>query len=271
MLWLLLIAGILHAQEYTVGTFNLRYDNRYDSGNLWENRAPVVAALIRFHGFDVLGTQEGLQNQLADISKALPEYQRYGVGRDNGIDSGEHSAIFFRKDKFTLLNKGDFWLSQTPAKPSLGWDAKCCKRICSWIQLKDKTTGKSFYFFNAHYDHEGVEARIESSRLMLQKVTAIAGKTPALITGDLNGGYETDCYKILATSGVVKDVRNAAAIKYVNNGSFNNWGKSVERADVIDHIFATSQFTVTIYGILTDTYRGKYPSDHFPVLAKIKL
>jgi len=104
----------ISAQTLTVATYNLRYDNRGDSGNLWVNRAPIQSNLIRFHDFDVVGIQEGLINQLEDLSKSLPQYTRYGIGRDDGKAAGEHSAIYYKKDKFKLLKRGDFWLSQTP-------------------------------------------------------------------------------------------------------------------------------------------------------------
>ena len=268
----LLAVQIAFAQQMIIGTYNLRFDNKKDSGNLWVDRAPVVVDLIRFHDFDVLGTQEGLKNQLDDISNALPEYDRYGKGRDDGQDKGEHSVIYFKKDKFKLLKSGDFWLSQTPDKPSLGWDATCCNRICSWVQLQDKKSGKKFYFFNAHFDHQGVQARQESSKLILQKIKEIAGKDPVIFTGDLNGSQQSDWYKVLATSGWLNDSYGAVKHPYANNASFNGFGLSKRQSrDIIDHIFTTSQFTTTKWGILTDTYFGKFPSDHFPVLAVITL
>ena len=133
------------AQNLTIATYNIRYDNPKDSGNLWVNRAPVVAALIRFHDFDIFGTQEGYKNQLDDIISALPQYTYYGVGRNDGKEQGERSSIFFKKDEFKLLGKGDFWLSQTPDKPGLGWDATCCNRICSWVYLQHTKSKKKFY------------------------------------------------------------------------------------------------------------------------------
>lgn len=266
-----LFAGsMLRAQQFTVATFNLRYDNKGDSGNLWVNRAPVVASLIRFHRFDIFGTQEGLQNQLEDISAALPEYSRYGIGRDDGKEKGEHSAIFYNKEKFRLLNKGDFWLSETPDKPGPGWDARL-NRICSWVQLEDVASKKKFYFFNVHYDHQGIRARQESSKLILQKIRDLAGKEPVIFTGDFNGGHESEWYKTIATSGSMKDVYREVAHPYANGGSFNGFGASVNRSEIIDHIFVSSHFKVRRYGILTDTYRGKYPSDHFPVIADVVL
>lgn len=260
----------VHAQHLIVGTFNLRYDNAGDTGNRWKDRAPVVTSLIAFHGFDILGTQEGLKNQLDDLSNALPEYDRYGVGRDDGRDAGEHSAIFYRKQRFALLAKGDFWLSATPDKPTLGWDAKCCKRICSWVKLKDKQTGKTLWVFNAHYDHEGKVAREESSKLVLQKVKELAGKDMVLFMGDLNGGHDSDPYKIIASSGLLKDTYTMVAHPYANNPSFQAFGKQLAGDNIIDHIFVTHQFKALRWGILSDSYHGKYPSDHFPVLAEIE-
>ena len=263
--------NFMQAQSLIIGTYNLRYDNPGDSGNLWVNRAPVVAALIRFHDFDIFGTQEGLKNQLDDINNALPQYAHYGLGRDDGKDKGEHSAIFYKKDEFKVLGKGDFWLSQTPEKPSLGWDAICCNRICSWVYLQHKKSGKKFYFFNAHFDHQGMQARRESSKLILQKIKNIAGKHPAIFTGDLNGSEESEWYKTIANSGTLKDTYNEVKYPYVNNASFNAFGKAKQSKEIIDHIFITDDFTVNKWGLLTDSYYGKFPSDHFPVLAEINI
>jgi endonuclease/exonuclease/phosphatase family metal-dependent hydrolase len=256
-------------QELKVATYNIRFDNPRDSGNLWVDRAPVVASLIRFHDFDVFGTQEAFKSQLDDISKALPAYERYGVGRDDGKEKGEHSAIFYKKEVFKLLKKGDFWLSPTPDTPSLGWDAKCCKRICSWVQLQHRRTGKTFYFFNAHYDHEGVQARNESSKLVLQKIKEIADNAPVLFTGDLNGSHTSTWYQEIANSSVLKDTYGEVEFPYAPNGSFNAFNNSRKSTEIIDHIFLSKHFGVKKWGILTDTYNGKFPSDHFPVLSVI--
>lgn len=260
-----------HAQQLIIGTYNLRYDNPKDTGNLWVNRAPVIAALIRFHDFDIFGTQEGYKNQLDDIINALPQYMYYGVGRNDGKDGGEHSAIFYKTDDFKLLNKGDFWLSQTPDKPGLGWDATCCNRICSWVYLQHKKSGKKFYFFNAHYDHQGVQARRESSKLILQKIKNIAGNKPVIFTGDLNGSHKSEPYLTIANSDILKDTYSLVKYPYANNASHNGFGSTKDSTDIIDHIFITNHFTAKRWGLLTDTYHGKNPSDHFPVLADITL
>ena len=256
------------AQSFIVATFNIRYDNRSDSGNLWVNRAPVVANLIRFHDFDVFGVQEALKNQLNDINAALPEYARYGVGRDDGKHAGEHSSIFYKKEKFKLLKSGDFWLSSTPDIPGLGWDATCCNRICSWVYLENIKSKKKFYLFNVHFDHQGVIARKESAKLMVDKIKAIAGSQPVLLTGDLNGGRESEWYQTIANSGILKDVYKGVKYPYANNSSMNGFA-TPRGTSVIDHIFMSKQFSASRWGILTDSYFGKFPSDHFPVVATV--
>ncbi|MFI5451890.1 endonuclease/exonuclease/phosphatase family protein [Pedobacter sp. UC225_61] len=258
----------LNAQSFNVGTFNIRFDNPKDSGNLWINRSPVVSNLIRFHDFDVFGIQEGLKNQLDDISAALPGYARYGRGRDDGKDGGEHSAVYYKKDKYKLVKSGDFWLSETPDVPSKGWDATCCNRICSWVYLEDIKSKKKFYLFNVHFDHQGIIARKESGKLMANKIKEITGNEPAILTGDLNGDRKSEWYLTLANSNIVRDAYVEVKFPYENNSSSN--GFRVPRGmGVIDHIFISKQFTVSRWGILTDTYFGKFPSDHFPVMATV--
>ena len=258
----------LKAQSYNVASFNIRYDNPKDSGNLWVNRAPIVSNLIRFHDFDVFGIQEGLKNQLEDISTALPGYARYGRGRDDGKEAGEHSAVYYKTDKFRLVKSGDFWLSETPNVPAKGWDATCCNRICSWVYLEDIKSKKKFYLFNVHFDHQGVVARKESGKLMVQKIKEIAGNEPVLLTGDLNGSRESEWYLTIANSGLLKDAHSGVKFPYENNASSNGF-RTPRGMGVIDHIFMSKQFTASKWGILTDTYFGKYPSDHFPVMATV--
>ena len=262
------------AQRLTVATYNMRNDNNAQdsmSGNGWKQRYPVIASLVRFHDFDIFGTQECLYHQLENIKSELPGYTYVGIGRDDGKQAGEFSAIYYKTERFTPLEKGDFWLSETPDKPSLGWDAKCCKRICSWVYLQDKKSKAKFYVFNAHYDHQGIVARNESSKLVLKKIKEIAGDAPAIFMGDLNGGMESDWYKLLADSKMLKDAYYDVKYPYAPNGSFNGFGSNTDSNQIIDHIFVTKQFMATKWGILTDTYHGKYPSDHFPVEVQLEM
>jgi len=265
-----LFATATFAQTITVGSFNVRYDNPRDSGNLWSARLPRVAALIEFHDFDIVGTQEGLQHQLDGLQALLPGYTYYGIGRDDGALKGEHSAIFIKKDAFAIVDKGDFWLSETPAKPGFGWDARI-NRICSWVLLQHHVTRKKMYCFNVHYDHQAVIARKESSKLILEKIKTIAGSTPVILTGDFNGDHSSEWYQLIANSGILLDTYKRAAVPYKPNGTFQGFGPNLNPDQVIDHIFTSTHFSVSRWGVLTDSYNGKFPSDHFPVLTRITL
>ena len=266
MICALVLASTLKAQTIIAGTYNLRLETTSDVGNLWKDRYPHVKALIQFHDFDILGTQEAFKTQINDLLNAMLAYSYYGLGRDDGEGAGEHSAIFYKTEKFELLDKGDFWLSQTPEKPSLGWDATCCKRICSWVYLRIKKTKQTFYVFNAHYDHQGAEARKQSSLLILEKIKQIAPNKPVVFMSDLNGNHESDPYKILVNSDILKDTFTQVEKPYVSTNTYNNFGKNLNGIAVIDHVFTNDKFTTSKWGVLTDSYQGKFPSDHFPVL-----
>ncbi|MFI2742359.1 endonuclease/exonuclease/phosphatase family protein [Zhouia sp. PK063] len=293
VLCIVLLCQCAISQTFRVGSFNLRYDNPADSLNNWKYRKETVAKLIQFHDFDILGTQEGLQHMLDQLSAKLPEYSYIGVGRDDGKNAGEHSAIFYKKDKFQLLEKGDFWLAENPTYPHKGWDA-VLPRICSWGKFKDKESGLVFYFFNTHFDHVGTTARKESSKLILKKIKEIAGNTPTLLTGDFNVDQTSPSYKILNESSLLTDAFDIAKLKYGSDGSFNGFKINTYTDKRIDHIFVTSNFSVSKHGILTDTYHtskdaltgkadssnfpkevslymqeARLPSDHYPLLAII--
>lgn len=267
----------LYAQEITLATYNLRYsieeNYKRDSarGEDWVRRGPAAAALIRFHNFEIFGTQECLLHQLEDLVKWLPGYKYVGVGRDDGKQAGEHSAIFYNTNRFIVIEHGDFWLSETPDKPSKGWDATCCNRLCSWALFEDQQTGRRFYVFNAHFDHQGVKARNESSKLVLQKIDEIAGDQPVIFMGDLNGDHQCTWYRRLEASDQLNDTFLQVDDPYAVSGSFNGFGSSTESNNIIDHVFISKHFKTQKWGILTDTYHGKFPSDHFPVMVRVDL
>jgi endonuclease/exonuclease/phosphatase family metal-dependent hydrolase len=264
----MLISSSLLAQKIIIATYNLRYANTTDVGNLWTERKQMVVDLIQYHQFEIFGVQEAVKLQLEDIKSAMPAFDYVGVGRDDGKSAGEHSSIFYKVDRFDLLDKGDFWLSQTPDKPGFGWDSKF-NRICSWVKLKDKKSKKIFFVFNAHYDHQGMVARVESSKLVLERIQSIAGDSPVVFMGDLNGGRETDWYLQLSNSGRIKDSYTMVTNPYQLSGSFNGFNTNGVRKDVIDHIFVSKHFKAYRWAVLTDTYFGKYPSDHFPVAVEL--
>ena len=177
----------LSAQNLFVGTYNIRNHNSSDDskGNVWAKRCQVICDQLNFEDPDIFGTQEVLVGQLHDLLKGLDGYGYVGVGRDDGKEDGEYSAIFYKKDRLELLQKGNFWLNETPDKPVLGWDAACV-RICSWGEFRQKETGFRFYYFNLHMDHIGIVARREAAKLVVKKIKEIAKGAPSVLTGDFN-------------------------------------------------------------------------------------
>ncbi|MGK7396936.1 MAG: endonuclease/exonuclease/phosphatase family protein [Candidatus Cyclobacteriaceae bacterium M3_2C_046] len=258
----------IQAQDMIVASYNLRYDNKADTVNAWSKRVPRISGLIRFHGFEIFGTQEGLHHQLEDLQAALDGFEYIGVGRDDGNLAGEFAAIFYKTDLFDLEEQGNFWLSLTPDQPSVGWDA-ALPRVCSWGKFREKQTGESFYLFNVHFDHRGEEARQQSTKLVLEKMEEIAGNIPVILTGDFNFSHQHPNYRLLQEAEGLNDAFHQVPYPYVPNGTFN--GFSTENLDDrrIDHIFISPDFEVLKYGILTDTYYGKFPSDHFPVMTTL--
>lgn len=254
-----------------VATYNLRMDTPGDSLNSWSYRKDAVKSLIQFYDFDIVGTQEGFLHQLQAICE-LPGYTYSGSGREDGKNAGEHSAIIFKKDKFTVLDSGDFWLRENPAEPGLGWDATCCNRICSWVKFKDNTSGAEFFFFNVHFDHQGVVARQESGKLMISKIKEIAKDAPVICTGDFNSTPDTE--QIKGLSAFLRDSREVTEqAPYGPLGTFNRRFSFPVGNNRIDYIFVSNQFRVARYGVLTEQREGtsNYPSDHLPVVTDLIL
>lgn len=277
------------------GSYNIRYDNPGDveKGNSWQQRVPVIAGLIRFHEFDVLGTQEAFHHQLLDLQKLLPNYAYVGCGRNDGKEAGEHAAIFFRKEKFTLEQSGTFWLSQTPEQPGKGWDADL-PRICTWAKLRKNDGGRVLFVFNTHFDHRGVQARLESAKLIVSRIKEIAKDEPVILTGDFNVDQTSESYRSLHDSGILSDSFETATDRYALNGTANAFRPDSKTESRIDHVFHTKQLKPVRYGVLTDTYRtpapdskesqsgnfpgevkfsnfeARLPSDHFPVLVEFE-
>ncbi|MDR0796389.1 MAG: endonuclease/exonuclease/phosphatase family protein [Tannerella sp.] len=250
-----------------VSSYNIRMDTQADSLNAWQYRKDNVNALIRYHDFDVFGTQEGFYHQLQDILR-MPEYAYIGAGRDDGGSAGEHSAIFYKKDRFEVLEKGDFWLSETPGVPGKGWDATCCNRICSWGKFKDIKSGKTFFFFNVHFDHQGVVARQESGKLMVAKMKEITGSFPVICVGDFNSAPETE--QIVLLSDYLNDSKIISqAPPYGPEGTTNRRFANPLSLRRIDYIFVSDGIEVRKYASLTDNNGLFYPSDHIPVIAEL--
>jgi len=265
----------VQSQYLNVATYNLRNENSgdYQQGNGWSKRCPVVCELVRYHDFDVWGAQEVLHSQLMDLLNNLNEYSYVGAGRDDGKTQGEYVPVFYKKDRFTCLKSGHFWLSPVTDKPNKGWDAAYL-RICTWLQLQETGTNRIFWYFNIHLDNEGVVARDESVKLVLNKINEMCGSEPVILAGDFNVDQHDECFTQLKASDRLTDTFEAAKIRYALNGTFNDFSLNEFSDSRIDHIFVSSEFDVNRYGILTDSYRDstsiRFPSDHFPVNVELK-
>ncbi len=257
------------SQNLRVATFNIRFDNPGDAPNHWDNRKEAVAKLIQFHEFDIFGSQEGLHHQVTELKDLLPGFDYVGVGRDDGKEKGEYTALFYNREKFTVMEQHTFWLSTDTSVPNKGWDA-ALPRICTWAKIKDKRNNEQFYVFNTHFDHVGVEARKQSAQLILEKIRELASGHPVILLGDFNVDQDNPAYQLLKDSKELKDSYEAAAIRYANNGTFNSFDLTQSSDRRIDHIFISPSLRVKKYGILTDTYHNRYPSDHFPVMAELE-
>ena len=283
------------AQPLNVGSYNIRMHSKvdYKNGDGWTERREVMCDLVAYTAFDIFGSQEVCHDQLEYMLSRLPEYDYIGVARDDGKQKGEYSPVFYRRDRFELLDSGTFWLSETPDKVSYGWDA-ACRRVCSWGYFKDKLTKKKFWFFNTHMDHKGKVARVEGAKLVISKINQMCGKgAKVILTGDFNVAQDSPAYKTFAESGLLKDSYELAPVKFAPTGTFNSFKVANHTTKRIDHIFV-SEVNVLRYGVLTYHYwstnngtdaaltdapkeikaehRGVHlPSDHYPVQIFVNL
>jgi endonuclease/exonuclease/phosphatase family metal-dependent hydrolase len=260
------------AVSMRVATYNIRYESKTDDqqGNGWEKRKKPVADLIKRHGFDIVGTQEGNAKQLDELKALLDGYEFVGYPYGGPDGTLHNCATYFRKDMFKVLDEGVFWLSQTPDVPSLGWDATD-RRICQRIKFREIRSGKEFYFFNAHFYFRYEQARRNSGELMVTKIKEIAKGNPVVFVGDLNSTPE------MVQIGVIKGLLNdcAEVSKTPREGFENTFpgGRFFGEPDMrLDYVFVSSHFGVLDYKVLGDTYvENRYPSDHLPVTSLIEL
>jgi endonuclease/exonuclease/phosphatase family metal-dependent hydrolase len=271
LLLTLLVPIFVFAQQMNIMTFNIRYSTENDGINAWSNRIEMVNGLIHYHEPDIFGLQEALISQIEDIEKSLPDYSWFGVGRDDGEKAGEFSPVFFNKTKFILIKNGTFWLSETPDKPSMGWDASF-NRVVTWGKFKSKVTGKQFLVFNTHFDHQGDEARKNSAILIKEKIQEISKGEglPVILTGDLN--LEPDSEPIGLIKTFMKDSRDITETKiYGPTGTFNgfDWNANLDRR--IDYVFVRGGIKVLKYAVISDSKDQRWPSDHLPVFVKVQL
>lgn len=266
------------AQSVSVMSYNIRLDTKADGINQWKNRTDKVIGLLKKYNPDLLGVQEALHNQMMDLQNGLPDYEFIGVGRDDGKEKGEYSAIFYKKNKFEVLNQNTFWLSETPEIPgSKSWDA-AITRVVTYSVLKEKSTGKSFIYANTHFDHIGNEARKNSINVIKAYLKGfIAGSTfnksekeiAILVSGDFNSEPTDEPYlnMINGKELVLADARPATDL----TGTFCGFEVDKMECRTIDYIFHSAQWKASDYKVIQDHDGDYYPSDHLPVMATFTL
>ena len=259
--------------ELNVMTFNIRLDVPSDSLNSWQYRKENAAEMVRMNDVDILGMQEVLLNQMNDLKERLPQYTAIGVGREDGADKGEFSPIFYKKDRFSAIESGTFWVSETPELAgSKGWDASYI-RVATWAILKEKATGKEIFAINTHLDNDGLIARKEGGNLLLKKAEELGKGLPIVLTGDFNDTPQSEAIKNITDASKANYLVDSKTIALKTSGTdwtFHNFGRLAEsERPLIDYIFVSKQIKVQDYAVLPDTLNGTFVSDHKPVLSKI--
>jgi endonuclease/exonuclease/phosphatase family metal-dependent hydrolase len=278
VLVLLAHAVAFAAEPFTVMSFNLRGD--FDGGvatdkptgwlrNDGEHRRELVLRLASEANPDLLGVQEAYRNQVQELAAALPGHAFVGVGRDDGAEAGEHSCLYYRTDRFELVDSGTFWLSKTPDKPST-YPGAACPRIATWAVLRDKEAGnREFLVLNTHWDHVSSEARRYSAELIRER---LAGNLAAIVMGDLNVTEEDEPITTLLGEGpkrLIDSFREVHPQRGENERSFHDF-QGGEAGSRIDYIVHTDGLRAMDAEIVRTSYGDRYPSDHYPVTATLE-
>lgn len=251
-------------------TFNIRYPASKDGENHWSKRVEFVSDVIRAQMPDIVGVQEAERSQLDDLAPHLKEFQEIGVGRADGKEAGEYSAILFKKEVLEIKDSGTFWLSDTPEiAGSKTWN-NFHARVCTWARFQHKPTAKTFYFFNTHWDNASEEAKEKSSKLMAERILKrkeIAD--PYIVTGDFNNAENGPAINALKTALGVKDSYRILHPDAKDSGTAHGWSGKQNGAK-IDYIFLDPKIQPLESEIIHTQRDGRFPSDHFPVRAKVK-
>jgi endonuclease/exonuclease/phosphatase family metal-dependent hydrolase len=250
-----------------VMTFNIRYGTAADGPDAWPERRELLFEVIREAAPDVMGLQEALRGQLDELHAALPGYGEGGVGRDDGRTAGEYAAILFRTDRFTFAQAGNFWFSDTPEVPgSRSW-GNTVPRICTWVRLADRASGRALYAFNVHLDHESQPSRERSVALLLERIRRLARGAPVIVTGDFNAGEDNPAVEALRDSGLVDTYRAL----HPSDSAVNTYHafRGTTDGPRIDFVFASPGWRPLEAAIVRTSRAGRYPSDHFPVTARL--
>lgn len=265
--------GLQSQAPLNVMTFNIRYNTPNDSLNAWTYRKDKAALQILFHEAHIVGVQEALYDQMTDLQQRMPRYKYVGVGRDDGKQKGEFSAIFYDTTRLQLLQSQTFWLSEQPTVAgSKSWDA-AITRIVTWAKFRDRLTKKTFFSFNTHFDHIGKVARRESAKLLLQKIKDIAGTATIVVTGDFNATPSDEPIQVITDVNNPLHLTDTKSISqlphYGPTGTFSAFGPSEKTNEPIDYIFIRKGIKVLQHATLSQNWGGRYSSDHFPVFARV--
>lgn len=254
-----------------VMSFNIRYGTANDGENRWEARRAMLFDLVREQNADVVGLQEALAFQIDEIAAAAPAYAVIGVGRDDAARKGEYAAILYRRDRFHVAQSGTFWLSDTPEiVASTTWGNRIT-RICTWARLVDRD-GRAFWLFNVHLDHESQPSREKSVALLRRRIEARAFPgEPVVVTGDFNASEKNAALGALTSDGAFVDTFRVARPGETIAGTFTGFGFGKVEGEKIDYIFVQAPAAVLSASIVRTSRGNRYPSDHFPVVARIQL
>lgn len=265
----LMFFGLSFSQDLKVMSFNIRLNVESDKENAWPERKQDVMDLLSYYHPDYFGVQEALPEQMKDIKAGLKSYDYVGVGREDGKMKGEFSAIFYDTSRLQVVKSGTFWLSETPDKPSKGWDA-ALNRICTYAVFRDKKSKKEWMAMNLHFDHIGNVARVKSSELILKKIKELnPDNLPLTLTGDFNLTEDSEPVKILSQN-LEDSFYNSEKLHYGPVGTFTGFNVNEVPKDRIDYIFVKG-FRIKSHRHVNDRRNNLlYPSDHFPVLVDLQ-
>lgn len=256
-------------QDLRVMSFNIRYGTAKDGPNHWDLRRDFLVEVISAEAPDVIGVQEALHGQLVFLLAQLPAYAMVGVGRDDGKEAGEYSAILYRKDRLTVQQSDTFWFSDTPrAVASTSWGNRI-PRICTWARFATPT-GATFYVYNVHLDHQSQPSREKSAALLRARIEAREPRAPFVVTGDFNAGEKNPAVHTLTAGNFAIDTFRVKHPTASPVGTFTGFEHGRVDGEKIDYVFVSPDFSVDEAAIVRTARDGKYPSDHFPVTARIR-
>jgi endonuclease/exonuclease/phosphatase family metal-dependent hydrolase len=261
-------------EPLNVMTFNIRYGTAKDGDNHWPARREMLFDLLRERDADLVGLQEALAFQIDEILAALPGYAALGVGRDDAGRMGEFSAILFKKGRFRVADAGTFWFSDTPEVPASKSWGNNITRICTWARFIDRD-GRGFYHFNLHLDHESQPSRERSTALLRQRIDARAfAGDPVLVTGDFNVGERNPALSTLVSKTDASPFVDTYRVVHADEtvvGTFTGFKIGNTNGEKIDYVLVQPGAEVITAEIIRTSRNDRYPSDHFPVSAVIRL